>query len=161
MADVKQGSVTVVIPDHIAIPAQAGELTSKDVQRLQKARRGIGLTCDATAAAMDKDPKRLAIAGVESALLRAAGRSAEDLDLVITDLEVILARLKQANLLLEEEAHVMLRRCLAHVRSQEKFDPGIGTLVPQLETYFARATPEPKNGRGGDGASAAAPAAAR
>ncbi len=144
MTEIKQGTVTVVLPDDIQIPEQAGELTSKDMQRLAKARRGIGLTCEATAAAIGKDQARLAIPGVDAATLRAAGKAAEDIDLYITDLEVILGRLKQANLLLDAEAHLMLRKCLAHVRSQEKFDPQLSALVPQLESYFANSPPEPK-----------------
>lgn len=144
MAEIKQGTVTVVLPDDIRIPEQAGDLTSKDMQRLAKARRGVGLTCEVTAVAIEKDPARLAIPGVDSATLRAAGKAAEDIDLYITDLEVILGRLKQANLLLDAEAHLMLRKCLAHVRSQEKFDAQLSALVPQLETYFANSAPEPK-----------------
>jgi len=144
MPELKQGTVSVVIPDHIAVPAQAGELTIKDMQRIEKARRGVGLTCDATATAMEKNPERLAVPGIEAANLRVAGKVAEDIDSVITDLEVILARLKQANLLLDADAHLQLRKCLAHVRSQEKFDPQLAALVPQLEAYFAKTmAPEP------------------
>ena len=144
IADLKQGFVSVAIPDHIVLPAEAGELTSKDMQRLEKARQGVGLTCDATATAIEKDPQRLAVPGVDPAKLRAAGKVAEDIDLVITDLEVILARLKQGNILLDAAANLMLRKCLAHVRSQEKFDAQLASLVPQLEAYFANTPPEPK-----------------
>lgn len=144
MPELKQGAVSVVIPDHIQLPQEAGELTHKDMQRLEKARRGVGLACDTTAAAMEKDPQRLTIADVSPAKLRAAGQVAEDIDLVITDLEVILSRLKQANMLLDAEAHLMLRKCLAHVRGQEKFDAQIAGLVPQLEAYFAKRPTEPK-----------------
>ena len=144
MPELKQGSVSVAIPDHIVLPAEAGELTSKDMQRLEKARRGVGLTCAATAAAMEKDPQRLAVPGVDSSQLRGAGKAAEDIDLVITDLEVILARLRQGNMLLDAAANLMLRKCLAHVRGQEKFDPQLASLVPQLEAYFANTPPGPK-----------------
>jgi len=144
MSELKQGTVTVSIPDHIDIPERAGELTAKDMQRLAKARRGVGLTCDATASAMTKDPKRLAVPDVDPENLRLAGKVAEDIDSVITDLEVILARLKQANMLVDAEAHLQLRKCLAHVRSREKFDPQLADLVPALEAYFANSPAEPK-----------------
>ncbi len=141
MSELKQGVVSVAIPDHINLPEQAGELTSKDMQRLEKARRGVGLTCDATATAMEKDPSRLGVQGVDATSLRTAGKVAEDIDQCITDLEVILGRLKQANMLLDAEAHLMLRKCLAHVRSQEKFDAQLAALVPQLESYFSNTAP--------------------
>ena len=144
MPELKQGTVSLLIPEHIVVPEQAGELTTRDIQRLEKARRGVGLTCDTTASAMERDPQRLAIPGIDPAGLRAAGKVAEDIDLVITDLEVILVKLKQANLLLDAEANLMLRKCLAHIRSQQKFDPQLPALVPQLETYFANSPPEPK-----------------
>ena len=145
MPELKQGTVSVLIPDHITVPDQAGELSTKEVQRLEKARRGVGLTCDMTAAAIEKNPDRLAVPGIDPAKLRAAGKVAEDIDLVITDIEVILSQLKQANLILDAEANLQLRRCLAHVRSQEKFDPQLAALVPQLEAYFANTTePKPK-----------------
>jgi len=114
------------------------------MQRVVKARRGVGITCDATATAMEKDPQRLAVPGVDPAELRSAGKVAEDIDWVITDLEVILGRLKQANMLLDADAHVMLRKCLAYVRAQEKFDAQLAALVPQLESYFAKSPSAPK-----------------
>ena len=144
MPELKQGSVSVAIPDHIVLPPEAGELTLKDMQRLEKARRGVGLTCEATATAIEKDPRRLGAQGIDPSALRAAGRVAEDIDMVITDLEVILGRLKQGNMLLDAAANLMLRKCLAHVRAQEKFDPQLATLVPQLETYFANTPGELK-----------------
>ncbi len=144
MPELKQGSVSVAIPDHIILPPDAGELTGKDMQRLEKARRGVGLTCDATATAIEKDPQRLGVHGVQPSELRMAGKVAEDIDMVITDLEVILTRLKQGNMLLDAAANLMLRKCLAHVRAQEKFDPQLAELVPQLEAYFANTPAELK-----------------
>ena len=45
---------------------------------------------------------------------------------------------------LDADAHVMLRKCLAYVRAQEKFDAQLAALVPQLESYFAKSPSAPK-----------------
>ena len=138
MTEMKQGNVTISIPDSIEIPDKAGEMSPEEVRRLPKARHGIGLTSGATAEAMDKDPERLAPHGVDKVRLAKLGEMAENIDNVIVDVEAITVRLKQANLLIDAEAHEELRKVLAFVRSQEKFDARILDLVPQLITYFSK-----------------------
>ena len=142
MATITEGNVSVVVPEHISIPVEAGTLSKDQVRRLIKARRGVGLACGATAQAMRTYPDRLAVAGVSPDALDAAGRSAEDIDLVITNLEIVLTTLKQANLLLDAQAHELARRVLATVRATEKFDETVVDLVPQLIAYFANERPE-------------------
>ena len=87
---------------------------------------------------MDKDPERLAPHGVDKVRLTKLGEMAENIDNVIVDVEAITVRLKQANLLIDAEAHEELRKVLAFVRSQEKFDARILDLVPQLISYFSK-----------------------
>jgi hypothetical protein len=65
------------------------------------------------------------------------GRMAEQIDTVIVDTEAILVKMKQANTLLDVAAHEELRKVLAFIRSQEKFDPRITDLVPHLIDYFS------------------------
>jgi hypothetical protein len=146
MAELRQGDVTVTIPDHITIPPKAGSLSPDDSQRLTKARKGVGLTCESTAEVMKKNPERLAVPQVTPDSLAASGRVAEDIDGVIGDVETLLLILKQANSLLDAEAHNNLRRVLAFVRGQEKFDPHLADLVPALIAYFSRERPKPDGG---------------
>jgi hypothetical protein len=83
--------------------------------------------------------------------LVAAGEQAEDIDVVIADVENVLVVLKQANNLLDAHAHELLRKVLAAVRAAEKFDPKVASVFPHLVAYFANkrgidapAEPQPK-----------------
>jgi hypothetical protein len=141
MAELKHGTITVMIPDHIPLPENAGSLTSVELARLEKPRRGLGLACQKTAEAIRKHPGKLAACGVDPDLLDAKGAAAEDIDSVINDLEVVLAKLKQGNALLDVDANKELRKVLAFIRAQEKFDPSIPSLVPVLIDYFSNTRP--------------------
>lgn len=97
MADIRHGTVTVTIADHLAPPPEAGNLGPEEVRRIAKAPRGIGLICDATADVLEKSSGKFAPPpGVTAASLRASGGRADGIDQVILDLEVLLNRLKQA-----------------------------------------------------------------
>ena len=134
---IKQGSVTITIPDGIEIPEKAGKMTADEVARLEKPRRGLGMTCEKTAEVLGKNADRITVPGVDPKALEKAGQAAEDIDAVISDLEHVLTTLKQANALLDSHAHRELRKVLAMVRSQEKFDPRLADLFQQLVSYFA------------------------
>src|SRR5690606_21448780 len=111
MADVKHGTVTVTVPDPLAPPERAGKLSPEEVQRLPKARRGLGVLGLHVADAIDKlGSAFIPPAGVTAEGVLAACQRAEDIDQVITDLDVILARFKQANLIWDAEAWEMLRK---------------------------------------------------
>ncbi len=133
----KHGTVVVTYPSNITLPERAGQLTAAEITRLPKARRGIGLACDATAAVLEKHGDRVPGAGVDPADLVKAGKMAEDIDHVIADMEHALMIMKQANLLLDGDAHTRLRKVLAAVRAAEKFDPRVGDLFRHLNDYFA------------------------
>ena len=137
MATLTQGTVSITHPDHIHIPPEAGKLSAEQIAALEKPRRGLGLACEKTAEAMKKYPDRLTVKDVDPVELARDGRAAEDIDTVISDVEALLLRLKQANNLLDEKAHRELRKVLAYVRGQEKFDRGIVDLVPILVAYFS------------------------
>jgi len=136
MAEIKQGAVTATVPDHIEIPAQAGKMSPAEVSSLGKSRRGIGLTSEQPAEALRKNPDRLAIPGLDAETVARDGKAAEDFDNVLADLDALRVRLRQANLLLDNKAHENLRRVLAFVRAQEKFDSRLADLVPHLTAYF-------------------------
>jgi hypothetical protein len=142
-----QGTVTVKIPDAIEIPEKAGKLSPEELRRLPKPRRGLGVACENTSDAMLKNPTRIVPHDVDALRLAIMGQMAEQIDQVIVDTEAILVKMKQANTLLDVAAHEGLRKVLAFVRSQEKFDPRITDLVPHLITYFANTQP-PKAGDG-------------
>jgi hypothetical protein len=144
MSKLTQGSVVVSLPSHLEVLPEAGKLTPDQVSAIEKPRRGIGLTCEQTAAAMTKDPSRLSVPGVTPEQLIDYGKQAEDIDAVILDLEVLLGLLRQNNLLLDARAHRALRQVLSAVRAQEKFDPKLASLVPHLISYFSKSKPEEK-----------------
>jgi len=133
----KQGSVTLTSTETIAFPEKAGKMTVEEVGRLEKPRRGLGVTCEKSADALRKNTDRITVPGVDPAALEAAGEAAENIDGVIADVEHLLMFLKQANALLDSHAHRELRKVLAAVRSQEKFDPKLADLFPHLIAYFA------------------------
>jgi len=131
-----QGIVVISLPDHIQIPAEAGKLTSEELNRKAKPRLGIGLAAEKTAEAMQKYPGQLTIPGVGADDLASLGKQAEDIDVAIADVEALLHVLKQANRLIDADAYLHLRKVLAFVRSQESFDPSLPGLVPHLIAYF-------------------------
>jgi len=142
--EVRQGSVALTLPPRVAFDVRAGTLSVDELKRLVTARSGVGLTCEATAAAMRKYPDRLAVPAVSPDDLEDKGFVAEKIDEVIADLDVLKLVATQGNRLADAAAHDGLRRVLAFVRAQEKFDPTLASLVPQLILYFSNEKPEPK-----------------
>ena len=139
MADIKHGTVTVSIADELAPAPEAGSLGPDEVRRIAKAPRGIGLICDATADAMEKaGAKFTAPGGVSAASLRALGTRAEGIDQVILDLDVVLNKLKQANLLFDAEAWEQVRKMNDQVKAQGKHDPELMVMFKPLLDFFAR-----------------------
>lgn len=138
MAEIKQGNVTVQIPDDIDMMEDAGKLTPQQLARHpDKPRRGVGFAARMTADAMRKNPDRLKVNGVTADELEDYGRQADEIDKIIVDLRVLLLTLEQNNFLLDARAHRALRRVLSFIRAEEKFDPRIVELVPDLIKYFA------------------------
>ena len=142
MGEFNHGVVALKYPDTFTLPAESGTLSIEAARRLPKARRGIGLACEMTSQAMTKFPERLAVPGVAPDALRQNGDAAESIDGTIADVEAVLLHLKQGNLILDAKAHTELRKVLAFVRSQEKFDPHLAELVPHLIAYFANTPAE-------------------
>jgi hypothetical protein len=140
MAELTKGTVTVKYDDGIKVPPEAGTLSITDIRRLEKTRRGVGVASLATAEAIRKRPD-LAPKGVTADELEDQGRQADAIDFVIVDLEGILHQLKQANLMIDAKANEMLRKVLANVRSQEKFDASVTKDVPHLISYFQTSAP--------------------
>jgi hypothetical protein len=144
MSEMTRGDVTVKYTDSIVIPPEAGRLSVSEVQALEKARRGVGVTAVMTAQAIRKYPD-VGPKDVNADTLESMGHQADDIDLVIADLEALLNIFKQANLIIDSTTNGMLRNVLAHVRSREKFDAGIVNHGPQLIEYFKTRHAPPKN----------------
>lgn len=136
------GTAAISFSADLALDDRAGNMTPAEVQRIAKPPLGIGLVCDKTAAAMEKD----AAAGgsftppkdVTAANLREAGRQAEEIDLVIRDLEVLLAKVKQGNLIKDADAWDKLRAVNDQVKTQAKRNPQLLTVFADLIEYMAR-----------------------
>jgi hypothetical protein len=138
MAEVKHGSVAVTLPDSLTPPPEAGKMTPEEVQRLPKARRGIGLVGQHVADAIVKlGPSFILPAGVTAETLLAACERAEGIDQVLTDLGVIEGRLKQANLLWDAEAWQLLLKINDQVKAQLKHDPEIAKAFSFLIEFMS------------------------
>ena len=83
-------------------------------------------------------------AGVTSEGLVAAGEKAEGIDLVINDLEIVLQRLKQANLLFDADAYEQVRKVNDQIKAQGKHDPELLALFKDVIDFFARTPKVPK-----------------
>jgi len=136
LGKLKQGNVVVSYPDTITLPERAGQLSTTEVARIPKARKGVGLACDSTAKALKKYGDRVPGAG-DADELAEAGEMAESIDEVIADLEHALMVMKQANVLLDGDAHTRLRKVLSAVRAAEKFDANVADLFRSVIDYFA------------------------
>ncbi len=139
MADIRHGTVTVTIADEFMPPPEAGNLGPDEVRRIAKAPRGLGLICDVAADAMEKVGASFTPpSGVTPATLRTLGKRAEGIDQVILDLEVVLNKLKQANLLFDAEAWEQVRKMNDQVKVQGKHDPEFLVMFKPLLDFFAR-----------------------
>jgi hypothetical protein len=139
MPTITHGTVSVTISDALAPPDQAGKLTADEVRRIPKPPRGIGLTGEHTADAIGKAGAKLTLpADITADKLSAACKKAENIDQVITDLEVVLTILKQANLLFDAEAWEMLRRVNDQVKAQAKYAPELEGIFRTLIDFMSR-----------------------
>ena len=93
------------------------------------------LVSEHTAAEMEKSG--FEVPGVSFADLRAQGAMADDIDVVIRDVEIILARLKQANTIIDGKAYEYLRRTNDRMKSEAKFDASIRERFAPLLSYFS------------------------
>jgi hypothetical protein len=138
MAEVKHGSVTVTLPDPLSPPPEAGKMTPEQVQRLPKARRGLGLLGQHVADAINKlGPSFILPAGVTVEILVAACERAEGADQVITDLDVVTTRMKQANLLWDAAAWELFLKINDQVKAQSKHDPEIAKAFAVLIEFMS------------------------
>ena len=139
MAEVRQGTLTMVLEDSLAPSEQAGTLSKVEVARIHKTPRGLRPLCEDTADALEKAGAQfLAPLGVTPKSLREAGARVEKLDQVILDGEVLLARLKQQSLLNKAEAYAQVRKVNDFVKAQGKHNQEIKTLFQRVLNFFAR-----------------------
>jgi hypothetical protein len=130
------GTVFVQLPPHLSLPEEAGTLSPDQMNRLPKARHGIGLACEQAATAMEK--ASITVPEVTPDELRRAGMAAEAWDDVLADLQVVVEKARQANLLHDADAHDQLRRVWAVVSAQGKFDHGLLERFAAVGSYFGR-----------------------
>lgn len=141
MSQIAEGTVTITVPDSIEIPASSGMLKPDEVLRIPKVRRGIGLACEAGAAELTKKGEEFSVPGVDPAELAKMGAMAEEIDIVIEDVRVILNKLKQANLLIDAKAFDLLGRVNDQVQAQGKRDASLLKRFSTVMDYFKRRRP--------------------
>lgn len=135
MADktVKYGNVSITVPDHLVPPDEAGTLSALEVSRIPRSPRAVGTLCDMAADAMERAGKTFqAPAGVTADSLRKAGERADGMDLVIHDIEVLLNRYKQGNLLVDAAAFALVRQVNDQIKAQSKQNPELTQFFAQL-----------------------------
>lgn len=139
MAEIKAGSVTVVLPEKIEVLEKAGKLTPDEIAKNpDKPRPGVGLACKLTATAIKKYPELFkGLQGVTTEELADHGFQADEMDVVLVDLDIARSTARQNNFLLDSRAHRDLRRVLSYIRDQAKFNPEILKVVPHLTRYFS------------------------
>ena len=136
MPQITVGTVTVVLPANLEINPRAGKLSDEEQLKIVKARKGLGLACDLTAAAMEKSAGTFVVPGVDPEALSIRGDNAETFDQVIEDLEIIKRTIKQGNLLADELAFNDLRKVNNQVKAQEDFEPAIKERFASVIEYF-------------------------
>ena len=135
---IKEGSVALTLPAGLTVPDKAGTLSPADLKRYPRARNGLGLACEATAAAMTKKGAVFQVPGVDPSALATAGQHAELVDQVMEDLETLLAKLRQANVLIDADAIELLRKVSAQVNAQGAFDENLFERFAAVGAYFGR-----------------------
>lgn len=140
MADktVKFGSVVVTVPEHLVPPEEAGSLSPTELSRIPKAPRAVGALCEIAADAMDRAGKSFQPPpGVTADGLRKAGARADGCDLIIHDLEVVLNRFRQANVMGDADAYKLVRQVNDQVKAQGKHSPELHRIFDRLVQSFA------------------------
>jgi hypothetical protein len=117
---------------------QEPHLSPDEVLRIAKARLGLGVACNAAAAALEQLGEEFtAPKGVTPKALRELGHRAEAIDIVISDVEQMLSLLKQANLLFDAEALAALIAVNDQAKAQGKKDERIRAAFAGVSEYFA------------------------
>jgi hypothetical protein len=135
MADktVKYGTVSITVPDYLVPPEEAGTLSPVEVSRIPRAPRAVGTLCDLAADGIERAGKAFqAPAGVTADSLRKAGERADGMDQVIQDIEVLLNRYKQGNLLVDSAAYAIVRQVNDQIKVQAKQNPELNQFFAQL-----------------------------
>lgn len=146
---ITHGTASITFEARLALDPRAGTLTPEQVLRTPKPPLGVGLVCAKTATAIDNARKAgksfVLPGGLTAEELREAGEKADDIDLVIRDVEVLLAKLKQGNLLFDATAWDKLRVVNDQVKTQGKRDPELLVIFADLIDYLAKGPRSPKN----------------
>lgn len=141
MADktLKFGSVSVTLADSLVPPEEAGSLSPTELARIPKAPRSVGALCESAADGIERAAKAFQPPpGVTADALRKAGQRADGIDVIIQDLEVVLSRFKQGNLLLDAEAYKLVRQVNDQVKAQSKHSPELAKIfAPLLQAFSA------------------------
>jgi hypothetical protein len=139
MANVKHGSLSLEVADHVAPHEQAKKLSPEDVQAIPKAPRDIGGICEETADLLEASPDALPLpAHITPKALRLAASQADDTDTVISELEYMLSLFKRSNLLYDAAAWKMLREVNDAIQSRGKHEPDVLKLFAPVLRYFKR-----------------------
>jgi hypothetical protein len=137
LAELKYAHITVTVPDHIVIPPEAGNLSDAAVREIPKARRGLGAASEQAAACLENAGPTFVAPGITPEGLRSKGAMADDIDLVIVEVEGLLHKLKQANLLLDAAAWEDLRKLNDFVKAQGKHQPSVLTQFRPLTEFMS------------------------
>ena len=149
MSEWKEGRVTVELPESVKLSERAGKISKKDVSRLLKAPRGMGLVVEHTAVALKTaGPSFVAPIGMTPESLRALGiEESNQLERIIHDLLRMVLKLRQGKLLIDHETHLQLRMLKDQVRVQAKYNPQLLLIFASLLELFDKSAVTRKENR--------------
>jgi hypothetical protein len=138
MATVTHGMITIEVAELLALPEQAGKLSTKEMQKIPKPPRGIGRLCAQAADAIERAGETFSPPpGVTPQSLREAGERADGIDQYLIDLDFLREKVRQANLLFDADAWKQARRMNDSIKAQMRHDPALALIFQKVLEAFA------------------------
>jgi hypothetical protein len=138
MTTLKHGQAQVELPASLTLPPHAGKLTPDELQGLSKPKADVAQVAHDTAQAIDALGDRFQLpAGVTTADLRAAATAHADLSTLVTEVEVILHTLKQAERITADGLYQQLRKVNDMRKVQAKHDANLDAALGRLVAHMS------------------------
>jgi hypothetical protein len=136
--ELKQGAVTVMVPDGVLVLTEAGKLTVKEMARQIKSYKTLELCCLQTAQDLQKQNARITVPHLDINQMQDEARQASVFASLVNDLEQLLLLLKQNQILIGARAHKKLLRIRAFIKAYQNTDPHLIEAFPSLMFYLSK-----------------------
>jgi DNA repair exonuclease SbcCD ATPase subunit len=139
MNEIRYGSVTIKLPDDVALSEEVTQLDQVAVSRILRAPAGLSQACYQAANSLEKAKEQFtAMEDISPETLRDEGQQIEKLEQVVRDLEVILSRAKRTSLLQKASTYTKLRRLNDMVKAYAKHDPIYSIIFKSVLDFFKK-----------------------